>query len=54
MLAEGPKVFAFDALILEALENFNLNVATADYVGDKAARHPGATALGPGGRWGVP
>src|SRR5262249_22189401 len=32
MLAEGPKVFAFDALTCEALENFDLNVATADYL----------------------
>jgi hypothetical protein len=31
-LAEGPKVFAFDALACEALENFDLNVATADYL----------------------
>jgi hypothetical protein len=32
MLAEGPKVFAFDALTCEALENFDLNVATPDYL----------------------
>src|SRR2546423_9802400 len=32
MLSEGPKVFAFDALTCEALENFDLNVATADYL----------------------
>src|SRR5437763_1668351 len=32
MLAEGPKVFAFDALTCEALENFDLNVSTADYL----------------------
>jgi hypothetical protein len=31
MLAAGPKVFAFDALTCEALENFELNVACADY-----------------------
>ena len=31
-LAEGPKVFTFDALACEALENFDLNVATADYL----------------------
>ena len=31
MLAEGPKVFNFDALTCEALENFDLNVACADY-----------------------
>jgi hypothetical protein len=31
-LAEGPKVFAFDALTCEALENFDLSVATADYL----------------------
>jgi hypothetical protein len=31
-LAEGPKVFAFEALTCEALENFDLNVATADYL----------------------
>jgi hypothetical protein len=31
-LAEGPKVFAFDALTCEALENFDLNVATGDYL----------------------
>jgi hypothetical protein len=32
MLAEGPKVFAFDALACEALENFDLSVSTADYL----------------------
>src|ERR1022692_3862611 len=32
MLSEGPKVFAFDALTCEALENFDLNVSTADYL----------------------
>jgi hypothetical protein len=31
MLADGPKVFAFDALTCEALENFELNVACTDY-----------------------
>jgi hypothetical protein len=31
-LAEGPKVFAFDALTCEALENFDLSVAAADYL----------------------
>lgn len=31
-LAEGPKVFAFDALTCEALENFDLNVSTTDYL----------------------
>src|SRR4051794_25895308 len=31
-LAEGPKVFAFDALTCEALENFDLSVATSDYL----------------------
>ena len=31
-LAEGPKLFAFDALTCEALENFDLSVATADYL----------------------
>jgi hypothetical protein len=32
-LAEGPKVFTFaDALTCEALENFDLNVPTADYL----------------------
>ncbi len=32
-LAEGPKVFAFsDALTCEALENFDLSVATTDYL----------------------
>jgi hypothetical protein len=31
-LAEGPKVFAFDALACEALENFDLSVPTADYL----------------------
>jgi hypothetical protein len=31
MLAEGPKVFTFDALTCEALENFELNVSCADY-----------------------
>ncbi len=30
-LAEGPKVFAFDALTCEALENFDLSLGTADY-----------------------
>jgi hypothetical protein len=32
MLAEGPKVFAFDSLTCEALENFDLNDSTADYL----------------------
>jgi hypothetical protein len=32
MLAEGPKVFSFDALTCEALENFDLSVPTADYL----------------------
>src|ERR1022692_769134 len=32
MLREGPKVFAFDALTCEALENFDLSVSTADYL----------------------
>jgi hypothetical protein len=31
-LSEGPKVFAFDALTCEALENFDLSVGTADYL----------------------
>jgi hypothetical protein len=31
MLAEGPKVFTFDALTCEALENFDLSVSCADY-----------------------
>src|SRR5262245_15922116 len=31
-LAEGPKVFAFDALTCEALENFDLSVSTAHYL----------------------
>ena len=31
-LAERPKVFAFDALTCEALENFDLSVSTADYL----------------------
>jgi hypothetical protein len=31
-LAEGPKVFTFDALACEALENFDLSVATTDYL----------------------
>src|SRR5215470_18090855 len=31
-LAEGPKLFAFDALTCEALENFDLSVATSDYL----------------------
>ena len=31
-LAEGPKVFAFDALTCEALENFDLSLSTADYL----------------------
>ena len=31
-LAEGPKVFSFDALTCEALENFDLSIATADYL----------------------
>ena len=31
MLSEGPKVFTFDALTCEALENFELNVSCADY-----------------------
>src|SRR5437763_6136106 len=32
MLAEGPKVFTFDALTCEALENFDLSLPTADYL----------------------
>jgi hypothetical protein len=32
MLSEGPKVFTFDALTCEALENFDLSVSTADYL----------------------
>lgn len=32
MLREGPKVFAFDALTCEALENFDLNLSTTDYL----------------------
>jgi hypothetical protein len=32
MLADGPKVFQFDAVTCEALENFDLSVATADYL----------------------
>jgi hypothetical protein len=32
MLTEGPKVFCFDALTCEALEHFDLSVATADYL----------------------
>ncbi len=31
-LAEGPKVFTFDALTCEALENFDLSIATSDYL----------------------
>jgi hypothetical protein len=31
-LSEGPKVFAFDALTCEALENFDLSLPTADYL----------------------
>ena len=31
MLANGPKVFTFDALTCEALENFDLNVSSEDY-----------------------
>src|SRR5208283_3861846 len=31
MLSEGPKVFTFDALTCEALENFELNVSCSDY-----------------------
>jgi hypothetical protein len=31
-LAEGPKVFTFDALTCEALENFDLSVSTSDYL----------------------
>jgi len=30
-LSEGPKVFAFDALTCEALENFDLSISTSDY-----------------------
>src|ERR1700675_4166088 len=30
--AEGPKVFAFDALTCEALENFDLSLAATDYL----------------------
>src|SRR5207302_9993950 len=32
MLSEGPKVFTFDSLTCEALENFDLSVSTADYL----------------------
>ena len=32
MVSEGPKVFTFDALTCEALENFDLSVATTDYL----------------------
>src|SRR5439155_10347019 len=32
MLSEGRKVFTFDALTCEALENFDLSVSTADYL----------------------
>jgi hypothetical protein len=32
MLGEGPKVFGFDALTCEVLENFGLSVACADYL----------------------
>jgi hypothetical protein len=32
MLSEGPKVFTFDALTCEALENFDLTESTADYL----------------------
>src|ERR1700686_1334428 len=31
-LAEGPKVFTFDALTCEALENFDLSLAATDYL----------------------
>jgi hypothetical protein len=31
-LSEGPKLFTFDALTCEALENFDLSVSTADYL----------------------
>src|SRR5262245_9100351 len=31
-LAEGPKLFTFDALTCEALENFDLSVSTADHL----------------------
>jgi hypothetical protein len=31
-LAEGPKVFSFDALTCEALEHFDLSISTADYL----------------------
>jgi hypothetical protein len=30
-LAEGPKIFTFDALTCEALENFDLGISTTDY-----------------------
>jgi len=33
MLADDPKVFTFDDLTCEALENFELNVACTDYRG---------------------
>src|SRR6267143_4401406 len=32
MLAEGPKVFTFDSLTCEALENFDLSLGTSDYL----------------------
>jgi hypothetical protein len=36
-LAEGPKLFAFDALTCEALENFDLSVVPPQPVGHVAA-----------------
>jgi hypothetical protein len=32
MLSGGPKIFSFDGLTCEALENVDLNVSTADYM----------------------
>jgi hypothetical protein len=44
MLSEGPKVFAFDPLTCEALENFDLNLGTADL--HAAIPHRGYRAAG--------
>jgi hypothetical protein len=45
MLSEGPKVFAFDALACEALENFDLRVPTARWFHTRGLRKFGRPDL---------
>jgi hypothetical protein len=49
-LAEGPKVFPFDALTCEALENFDLSVSIGDYLQPFSDRR--ATGWTPWAAWG--